>query len=355
MSTAVSYDKYEKMVKRQKRKRIFTISLIVIALLLLSICIMYFVSDVNAVNLVYVESGVVNPSYKDGFERLLSNAGSDSPTGVPSYDDSGLIFGDTINVTPGSGNFDVLPSTMHTYTKTVSYINKCADSLFYGKDNMAYDNAKLLYNPYFLDDCTVYRPSGLIKYLDRYVLCATGTWIAYLAGYEYGERGTALYRVELDTGITYDICVVDYKGAGAEKYTYPIQPGYNSNGKRLTVCHLSSATEACFTEFYVLGDDVTLDSNYYPIRANEGMANVGIDYEHTMKFSDTEVRITNTQDGRPNGSFNETAEYRGNVISFTPIEDPTAIALIEESIKLYDENIKGTGKVYDAGGVVCTH
>lgn len=349
MSFPFIFPKYRKPFKVKVKEAIITAIILVIVIL----CVyLYLDSNVSRDYITSDSMLSVDTSYKSKFEKLVKKVEDGMQTGIPSHDDSGITLGMEIPVTPGSGDWASFPADSKTITKSSTYINMAGFSY---SDTAAKELDRSIYNPFFLEQCVVYNPHGVVKFLDKYITVATGTYLAYKLGLDAGNDCGKMYRVTLSTGSTYDIIVIDTKGAGATEHVLST-PGYNKDGY-VTLGHPDGANGFCLTEFYRL---CTWQSQYgapkyYPIRgvAKKGSnTDNGIDYPNTVTFKEDDF-------GKASGTgvaIHKLEPFSGDVVKFQQIVDPEATRIWEEvTKKYYDEGYAGKAVVYDKGGTVCTH
>lgn len=297
--------------------------IIVSVIFLLLILIVYLIID-STVSQDYITDTnqiVNNGTYREGFEKLVSDIRNNVPTGIPSIDDSGVSYGEKVEITKGSGDFVEVKPAWDTKTKSYTSYNNRNWSTTAPQYTFAY--SKLLHK-----ESTLYERSGIVKLFDRYTWTAVGKY--WSKRFNLSTDTGSTYRVFLDTGATYDIICFDVK---ADVDGNPNASGYVDrvinapNG--LSIAHgsqpVNSLTNSlCFTEFDVINFDTS-----YPIREASGSQHPKMEYNKLLTLKDDVTHI------ETDGGYQVIPEFRGNVIAFQVIDDPK----VKDILKLAEQEV----------------
>ena len=316
--------KYEKPFKVKVMEAVFTATVLVVIVL----CVyLYLDSTTNREYVIADSSSCMDTSYKNRFEKLVSNINEGMQTGIPSYDDAGVTYGDTIQITKGVGDFVNLTNEKGPVVKSFTSTNtftKWSPTL----------TGQYMLNGHLYKNCTMYKPGGIVKLFDRYIFTAVGTYWADAFGLPE-DRG-ATYRIHLDNGNYYDILVVDTKSFGdANAVNAP-------SGK--SIGH-SSSQGVCLTEFYRI--DVN-NSDRYPVRPQIGNR-PGVDYESVLDVRNVEYSPSEDNTSLKMGNFNYSTTYKGEIVAVQRIIDPRVEQVLDEALAAYHEDLK---TIVDGGNFI---
>lgn len=253
-----------------------------------------------------------NTDYRLGFKQLVSDIDNNLITGIPSYDDNGVIYGDVIEIDKGTGDFVNMPASMDVNKKTFTYYNNLPKGQYWSSSS---DQFIFAYSNIMNKSSTRYDTTGVVKLFDRYVWAAVGTYWADMFGLE-GDTGYT-YRIHLDTGISYDIINFDVKSPSHTINTPSGQSlgqaNFDSSGNPLNIC---------LTEFEIIDYKVN-----YPTWKSNGKT-------PDMNYSELLIPkkdIDHTSLPLKMGDFNHIPEFKGNIIAIQKIDDPAVKELFEQA------------------------
>lgn len=296
MANSATLRRNSNPIKKKFREVLILSSVVIIILLLVYI---YIDSSVSREYVMLDSKSQVDSSYRSKFQRLIHNIEEGYMTGIPSYDDAGVMYGDTITITKGRGEFANIREDYNTSSKSYTAYNNF-------NWNSTSEQYTFAYSSLLHENSVLYNNSGVVKLYDRYVWSAIGTYWSEAFGLNANTGQT--YRVYLDTGINYDIICFDVKNPGDELIL-------NSVSNNKSIGHLKGTAgtgyNVCITEFNVIDF-----SRNYPTRSASGS-------RPEMKYDQLfDIRTDSSHNVNIIGSYNVIPEFRGNVIAIQLINDP---------------------------------
>lgn len=257
------------------------------------------------------QSQIIDSSYRKNFDMLVEDVEAGNLTGIPTYDDSGVTYGDTIEITKGSGDFATIGTGRGTSAKSYTWYNSYSSGNAIKWSTTSYQYI-FAYSKLMHQNSTLYDRSGVMKLFDRYNWVAMGSYWAAKFGLPIDQGAT--YRINLDTGKSYDVIVFDVKSKGNSNSIKDASGAYS-------IGHTFSTDNSCITEF----DLLNLEHNY-PVLAQQDSQHPEMRYEElvTLKDDPSHVKITG-------GSLDVIPEFQGNVISVQLIKDPKVEQLFKEA------------------------
>lgn len=295
------------------------VKLAIIGILLIVVLVVYLIVDteISRDYSISDSQGEMSMSYKYGFEKLVKTIENGGMTGIPTYDDSGVMYGKRVDITVGSGDFVRFNEV--TDTKTISN-----EGINNQKWHPTWSGAfPMFYSTKFLNSCVLYDQSGVVKLFDRYILTATGEYWPHILGSPV-YSGTTI-RVILEDSRYFDIICTDSKSNG-DPLSLNTPDGKWSMGHK-TLNPSGSTYSGCICEFTT----IKFDSSIYPINISTSPYRPTMDYEKSFG----EIRLDPLYAGITN-SFQKIHEFKGNIVAMQLIVDPR----VEEILRIAEAEVK---------------